>query len=170
AVSCGPADLHPHPGATRLHRRRRRERRCRGRDLPDELHHPVGAVRSDGGPRENAPMPMRKDCKHFQSRTYDSGETARFCVLDLAPEAPWRCPDDCPAYEKRLADAGWTHGSLVSPAIEDEPDVPPAEVAELLDDAEEVVNAVGPEIADEVEREQERASLPWWRRVMPRRR
>ena len=115
-------------------------------------------------------MPMREDCKHFQSRTYDSGETARFCVLDLAPEAPWRCPDDCPAYEKRLADAGWTHGSLVSPAIEDEPDVPPAEVAELLDDAEEVVNAVGPEIADEVERNQERATLPWWRRVMPRRR
>ena len=115
-------------------------------------------------------MPMREDCKHFQSRTYDSGETARFCVLDLAPEAPWRCPDDCPAYEKRLADVGWTHGSLVSPAIEDEPDVPAAEVAELLDDAEDVVNAVGPEIADEVERKQERATLPWWRRVMPHRR
>jgi hypothetical protein len=113
---------------------------------------------------------MREDCKHFQSRTYDSGETARFCVLDLAPEAPWRCPDDCPAYEKRLADVGWTHGSLVSPAIEDEPDVPAAEVAELLDDAEDVVNAVVPEIADEVERKQERAALPWWRRVMPRRR
>ena len=26
-------------------------------------------------------MPMREDCKHFQSRTYPSGEVARFCVL-----------------------------------------------------------------------------------------
>ena len=80
-------------------------------------------------------MPMREDCKHFQSRTYDSGETARFCVLDLAPEAPWRCPDDCPAYERRLADAGWTHGTLVSPAIEEEPDLPPGEISEMLDNA-----------------------------------
>ena len=115
-------------------------------------------------------MPMREDCKHFQSRTYDSGETARFCVLDLAPEAPWRCPDDCPAYEPRLADAGWTHGALVSPAIEDEPDVPAGEVAELLDQAEDVVNAVGAEVADEVQHEHERErAAPWWRRLGRRR-
>ena len=57
-------------------------------------------------------MAMREDCKHFQSRTYASGEIARFCVLDLAPEAPWRCPDDCPSYERRLADVTSTHGSL----------------------------------------------------------
>ncbi|HMC52981.1 MAG TPA: hypothetical protein VKI64_09495 [Acidimicrobiales bacterium] len=114
-------------------------------------------------------MPMREDCKHFQSRTYESGETARFCVLDLAPEAPWRCPDDCAAYEPRLADAGWTHGTLVSPAIEEEPDVPSQDVAGLLDQAEDLVNAVGPEIADEVERDRERAALPWWRRLGRRR-
>jgi hypothetical protein len=30
-------------------------------------------------------VPMREECKHFQSRTYASGEVARFCVLDLAP-------------------------------------------------------------------------------------
>ena len=48
---------------------------------------------------------MREECKHFQSRTYSDGEVARFCVLDLAPEAPWRCPDDCSRYERRLADA-----------------------------------------------------------------
>ena len=29
---------------------------------------------------------MREDCRHFQSRTYDTGEIARFCVLNLAPE------------------------------------------------------------------------------------
>ena len=55
---------------------------------------------------------MREECKHFQSRTYASGEVARFCRLDLAPEAPWRCPEDCPKYEHRGYDAGWTLGSL----------------------------------------------------------
>ena len=68
-------------------------------------------------------MPMREECKNFQSRTYDSGEVARFCVLDLAPEAPWKCPDDCPSYARRLADVGWSHGSLVEPALEPMPDV-----------------------------------------------
>ena len=35
-------------------------------------------------------MPMREECKHFQSRTYASGEVPRFCVLDLAPEGAER--------------------------------------------------------------------------------
>ncbi|HMK63251.1 MAG TPA: hypothetical protein VK386_06505 [Acidimicrobiales bacterium] len=97
-------------------------------------------------------MPMREECKHFQSRTYSSGEVARFCELDLAPEAPWRCPDDCPKYERRLADAGWVHGTLVEPAIEEEPESGP-QVAGLLDQAEDIVNAVAPETLAEVERQ-----------------
>ncbi len=110
---------------------------------------------------------MREECKHFQSRTYASGEVARFCALDLAPEAPWRCPDDCPRYERRLADAGWVHGSLVEPPIEDEP--PGEGVAQLLDDAEDIVNAVVPDALEEIERrrDSEAASRPrrWpWRR------
>src|SRR5205814_1834492 len=64
---------------------------------------------------------MREECKHFQSRTYGSGEVARFCRLDLAPEAPWRCPADCPKYERRMGDAGWSVGTLVSPPVELEP-------------------------------------------------
>ena len=78
-------------------------------------------------------MPMREECKHFQSRTYDSGEVARFCVLDFAPEAPWKCPDNCPSYARRLADVGWSHGSLVEPALEPMPEVPGEEAAEILD-------------------------------------
>ena len=39
---------------------------------------------------------MRTDCRHYESRTYGNGEAVRKCVLDLAPEAPWRCPADCP--------------------------------------------------------------------------
>lgn len=111
---------------------------------------------------------MREECKNFQSRTYASGEVARFCVLDLAPEAPWRCPEDCTAYQPRLADAGWVHGSLVEPPIEDEPPAPVPEMAELLSNAEEIVNAIGPEALREARaedaRREERASKRWWRR------
>jgi hypothetical protein len=89
-------------------------------------------------------MPMREECKHFQSRTYASGEVARFCVLDLAPEAPWRCPENCPCYERRLADAGWTDGKLVEPAVEPEPKLPGDEIASLLDAAESVVEQAAP--------------------------
>ena len=101
-------------------------------------------------------MPMREDCKHFQSRTYPSGEVARFCVLDLAPEAPWRCPDDCPGYERRLADATWTHGSLVVPPTEAEPDEPAEEFVDLLDSAERIVGEVADEELREVEAEETR--------------
>jgi len=111
---------------------------------------------------------MREECKHFQSRTYSSGEVARFCVLDLAPEAPWRCPADCKAYERRLADAGWVHGSLVEPPIEDEPDVPVEAMSSLLDSAEGIVNAIAPEALREARAEdakrEARAARRWWRR------
>ncbi len=111
---------------------------------------------------------MREECKHFQSRTYASGEVARFCALDLAPEAPWRCPADCPRYERRMADAGWVHGSLVEPAVEDEP-ADGADIAVLLDAAEDVVNAVVPDALVEAERtrlesERRRRRWPWRRR------
>lgn len=98
---------------------------------------------------------MRSDCKHHQTRIYPSGETVRRCVLDLAPEAPWRCPAECPSYERRLADVNWSHGSLVAPATPDEPaslaDDPDA-VAALLDEAEDIVNAAGPDILAELDR------------------
>ncbi len=85
-------------------------------------------------------MPMNEECKNYQSRTYASGEVARLCILDLAPEAPWRCPENCPSYARRFADAGWTHGSLVSPPVEEEPEG--ENLGVLLDEAEDIVNAV----------------------------
>jgi hypothetical protein len=103
-------------------------------------------------------MTMREDCKHFQSRTYASGEVARFCVLDLAPEAPWRCPENCSSYEKRLADVTWTHGSLVAQPIESEPDEAPADIGALLASAEEIVDSAAPEELSEVEAEEGRAA------------
>jgi len=114
-------------------------------------------------------MAMREECKHFQSRTYASGEVARFCVLDLAPEAPWRCPADCPKYERRLADAGWERGKLVEPALEDEPDLAGGDVAALLDAAEAVVDQATPDALAEA-RERERRLAADKRRWSPFRR
>jgi hypothetical protein len=112
-------------------------------------------------------MPMREECVHFQSRTYASGEAARFCRLDLAPEAPWRCPENCPSYKPRMADVGWVHGSLVEPAIEDEPEDPGGDIAALLDSAEDIVNEVAPGVLEEVRAEdarKDRSAGRWWRR------
>lgn len=96
-------------------------------------------------------MAMREECKHFQSRTYDTGEVARFCVLDLAPEAPWRCPDNCASYSLRLDDAGWVRGSLVDAQVEAEPDESGVDVGELLHQATDIVNTVAAETLEEVE-------------------
>ena len=89
---------------------------------------------------------MRTDCKHYESRTYSSGEAVRRCALDLAPEAPWNCPADCPRYERRMIDAGWQYGSLakgMQPAPPEPEVAMDADIAALLDEAEDIVNAAG---------------------------
>ena len=101
---------------------------------------------------------MRTDCRHYQSRTYGSGEAVRKCTLDLAPEAPWRCPADCPSYERKMIDAGWQYGSL-KPTNEPEPEPVTsvdADVAALLDEAESIVNEVGFQLLSEEERKAKR--------------
>ncbi len=107
---------------------------------------------------QNGAMSMRQDCKHFQSRTYPSGDTMRKCALDLAPEAPWRCPDDCTGYERRMADVNWRHGSLVTPPTPDAPESvgDDESVADLLDEAEDIINAAVPDVRAEVDAERER--------------
>lgn len=99
---------------------------------------------------------MREDCKHFQSRTYANGDVARVCELDLAPEAPWRCPDECPAFVRRLIDVNWAHGSLVTPPPTEEPEGFDADSIALLDEAEDIVNAIAPEVIDEEQRRRDR--------------
>ena len=114
-------------------------------------------------------MPMRTECKNFESRTYPSGDTVRKCNLDLAPEAPWRCPDNCPAYERRLADRAWAHGSLAVPPTPPEPaGLDDGTAAALLDEAESILNAAGSQIRAEVE--VERAKASGGRRLWPFRR
>jgi len=97
-------------------------------------------------------MPMRVDCRHYESRTYPGGDTVRKCRLDLAPEAPWRCPDDCPAFEKRRMDAGWQYGSLSDAARAPEPEPEGRDVAALLDAAEDIVNTAAPDVMSEFEK------------------
>lgn len=105
---------------------------------------------------ETLVMPMREECKHYESRSYANGEAVRKCDLDQAPEAPWRCPEPCVFYERRLVDIDWQHGSLVTPPP---PPEPKGEgIAELLDEAEDIVNAVGPEILAEFERQQRKSA------------
>jgi hypothetical protein len=120
--------------------------------VPDLLDRPASA-RID-------PVPMRQDCKHYESRTYANGETVRKCDLDLAPEAPWRCPADCPKFQRRLADVNWSHGTLVTPPTPDEPvdalDRGDGSVAAVLDEAEDHLNAVGAQIMAELDAERQR--------------
>lgn len=101
---------------------------------------------------------MRQDCKHFESRTYPNGDTVRKCDLDLAPEAPWRCPTDCPKYTRRMADVNWSHGSLVTPDTPPEPESVGEDdsIAALLDAAEDIVNSAGPRVMADLEAERQK--------------
>jgi hypothetical protein len=112
-------------------------------------------------------MSMREDCRHFASRTYDSGETARFCVLDLAPEAPWRCPENCPSYEKTMIDGTFVAGTLAPSAVEDEPDEAPEAIEDLLDDAERIVDDAEPDVLRGVRPAGRRKWWQPWKRERP---
>ena len=100
-------------------------------------------------------MPMRQDCKYFESRSYPNGDTVRKCDLDLAPEAPWRCPADCAKYTRRLADVNWSYGSLVTPETPAEPESLGEDdsIAALLDAAEDIINDAVPGTLADLEEE-----------------
>jgi len=112
-------------------------------------------------------MPMQENCKFFESRTYPNGDTVRKCDLDLAPEAPWRCPENCQAFQPRLADVNWAHGTLVTPPTPPEPESLGEDdsIAALLDSAEDVVNAAGPKVMAELAAEDKKRR--GWRRFLP---
>ena len=104
-------------------------------------------------------MPMRQDCKFFESRTYPSGDTVRKCDLDLAPEAPWRCPADCKAFTPRRADVNWQHGTLITPPTPTEPASVTAgdeSVAKLLDEAEDIISSAAPSMIADFEAERKK--------------
>lgn len=137
----------------------------RGRVITPRSWHgwrPVGPARG-----QNVAVPMRHECKNFESRTYPNGETVQKCNIDLAPDAPWRCPENCSGYERRIIDGGWTYGSLAPPTAPAEPPgLDDGSAAAILDMAEDIVNAVVFETIAEVEREREKDQSRWrfWRR------
>ncbi|MFN8015396.1 MAG: hypothetical protein U0R17_02150 [Acidimicrobiia bacterium] len=97
-------------------------------------------------------MAMRYDCKNFDSRTYSTGEVVRKCRLDLAPNAPWECPEDCLAFEKRRTDIGWDYGSLAKSIVTPVEEVNSSDsksAEKILDEAEDIVNAITPELLAE---------------------
>jgi len=109
-------------------------------------------------------MPMRTECKHYESRTYANGDAVRKCNLDLAPDAPWRCPDNCDKYERRLADVAWVHGSAIAPPTPPEvPGLDDGSAAAVLDAAEDIINAIGAQMIEEVNAERDK-KLRWWRK------
>jgi hypothetical protein len=109
-------------------------------------------------------MPMREDCRHFESRTYEGGEVARFCVLDLAPEVPWRCPENCSAYERSVIDSTFETVELARPLVEDEPEGSVDDIEAVLADAEAVVEESEPEALRAVEAgERSAGKRGWWR-------
>lgn len=123
---------------------------------------------ADGGfGRLNQPpiavMPMRVECKHYETRTYSNGDAVRRCGLDLAPDAPWRCPENCIGYERRLADAGWVQGSAVAPPTPAEvPGLDDGSAAAVLDEAENIINAISASVVEDLEKENNKRR--WWRR------
>jgi hypothetical protein len=101
-------------------------------------------------------MPMREDCRYYESRTYSSGEVVRMCRLDLAPDAPWKCPADCAKFSRRTYDAGWTVAPLTpTPAPPQPPEINDEDAAQLLDAAEDIINAIGPEVLESVKRQRQ---------------
>lgn len=113
-------------------------------------------------------MAMRTDCRNYESRTYASGETVRMCRKDLAPEAPWRCPADCPGYERKISDAGWTTGSLAQIDHAGEPPTLDEHAIAMLDEAEDIINAIGADAVEEAkakraaERTEATSKRRWW--------
>jgi hypothetical protein len=111
-------------------------------------------------------VPMREDCAHYESRAYDDdGEVARFCTLGLAPEAPWRCPEHCPSYERIVMIASdFEAGSLArTPEVEDEPDAPTDDIVDVLADAEQIVDDAEASVIADLDAQQQKKQ-PWWRR------
>lgn len=53
-------------------------------------------------------MTVRKDCRHYSTRSMPSGDVVQRCRVGAAEVAPFACPDDCLFFESRsITDAGW---------------------------------------------------------------
>jgi hypothetical protein len=77
----------------------------------------------------------------------------RGCKLGLAPEAPWRCPTECPKFDRRAMDVGWTHGTLVTKAAPEAPkSLDDGSAAAILSEAESIINAIASDVVSDLEK------------------
>lgn len=108
---------------------------------------------------------MREDCKFFQRRISRSGDPVSFCALDLAPEAPWRCPEDCRRYEKVM---GGRDGVAAPAGGRRDYEPLSASAAGVLGSAEEIIGRLAPELEAEEQRQEKARRLSedkWWNRL-----
>lgn len=53
-------------------------------------------------------MGVRKDCRHYSTRTTVGGDMVQRCRLGANDDAPFACPDHCLFFEPRsVSNAGW---------------------------------------------------------------
>ncbi|MBW3537080.1 MAG: hypothetical protein KY395_04825 [Actinobacteria bacterium] len=109
---------------------------------------------------------MRTDCRNYESRSLRTGDSVQRCRLDLAPQAPWRCPADCPSFSPRPLDLAWEDGEQPA-GPHDEPELTEA-AFDILAQAESLLAEAGDSIrAEEAAKAAKKASR---RRPFKRRR
>ena len=53
-------------------------------------------------------MGVRKDCRHYSTRSTAAGDLVQRCRVDANEKAPFACPAHCLFFEPRsITDAGW---------------------------------------------------------------
>ena len=109
---------------------------------------------------------MRTDCKNYESRSLRTGDSVQRCRLALAPQAPWRCPADCPSFSPRPLDLAWEDGGEPARRPTDEPELTDA-AFDILAQAESLLAEAGNSIRAE---EAAKAAKKTRRRPFKRRR
>lgn len=56
-------------------------------------------------------MSVRRECRHYSTRSMPTGDAVQRCRLNANTDAPFACPDDCLFFEPRsLTATGWETG------------------------------------------------------------
>lgn len=56
----------------------------------------------------NGAVGVRRDCRHYSTRTTAGNEVVQRCRVDANEEMPFACPEGCLFFESRsITDAGW---------------------------------------------------------------
>jgi hypothetical protein len=59
-------------------------------------------------PRTVGPVEVRRDCRHYSTRSESPDHVVQRCRMRANQEIPFACPEGCLFFEPRpIADAGW---------------------------------------------------------------